>query len=60
MKTREEHLRNELRSVENAQDNIQKLLNRPAWDTKERAHLQAQLDVLTRRHRTLRQLLASP
>lgn len=60
MNTRDDHLRNELRAVENAQDNIQKLLSRPAWDPKELAHLQAQLDVLERRHRTLRQLLANP
>jgi len=57
MKTREEHLRNELRAVENAQDNIQRLLSRPAWDPKERAHLQAQLDVLERRRSTLQHLL---
>lgn len=60
MNRRQDQLHQELRVVENAQDNVHALMTRSTWDAKERAHLQAQLDVLERRRATLQHLLFCP
>lgn len=59
MNTRQDHLQHELGNVEQSIETTRSLLDRHAWDTRERAHLRAQLEVLERRARTLHHLLAN-
>ena len=57
MNTREEHLRNELRTTEAKLADTRSLLNREPVSASKRAQLQAMIDVLERRHQVLHHLL---
>lgn len=60
MNTREDHLRNELRTTEAALADIRSLLNSEPVSISKRAQLQATMDVLKRRRKVLQHLLHCP
>lgn len=59
MNTREYQLQQELRATEHSVNGLRWSISDQKHSTKERAHLQAHLDILERRAQTLRCLLLS-
>lgn len=60
MNTREQHLRQELRAVENERAAVNTLLTGGTLTLHEQANYQAQVEVLERRQRVLQHLLSCP